>query len=146
MRYKNLSILSEEHFRRLTGVRNSTFEKIVEILKTEKQINRRYQGGRRASLSMEDSLLMTLEYLREYRTYFHIAKNYGVSESSAFKTIRFVEDTLIKHRDFALPGKKALVRNGMEYELVLIDATESPIERPQKNRNTITQVKRKDIR
>ena len=146
MRYKNLSILSEEHFRRLTGVRNSKFEKMVGILKTEKQINRRYQGGRRASLSMEDSLLMTLEYLREYRTYFHIAKNYGVSESSAFKTIRFVEDTLIKHPDFALPGKKALVKSGMEYELVLIDATESPIERPQKNRNTITQVKRKDIR
>lgn len=40
MRYKNLSILSEEHFRRLTGIRNSTFEKMVGILKTEKQINR----------------------------------------------------------------------------------------------------------
>lgn len=132
MRYENLSILSEEHFRRLTGVRNSTFRKMVGILKTEKQTNRKYRGGRRASLSMEDSLLMTLEYLREYRTYFHIAKNYGVSESSAFKTIRFVEDALIKHPDFALPGKKALVKNGMEYELVLIDATESPIERPQK--------------
>ena len=145
MRYKNLSILSEEHFRRLTGVRNSTFKKIVEILKTEKQTNRKYRGGRRASISMEDSLLMTLEYLREYRTYFHIAKNYGVSESSAFKTIRFIEDTLIKHPDFALPGKKALVRSGMAYELVLIDATESPIERPQKNRNSITQAKRKDI-
>jgi Helix-turn-helix of DDE superfamily endonuclease len=145
MRYDNLSILSEEHFRRLTGVRNSTFEKMVGILKTEKQTNRKYQGGRRASLSMEDSLLMTLEYLREYRTYFHIAKNYGVSESSAFKTIRFIEDTLIKHPDFALPGKKSLVKSGMEYELVLIDATESPIERPKKNRNTITQVKRKDI-
>ena len=145
MRYNNLSILSEEHFRRLTGVRNSTFEKMVGILKTGKQTNRKYQGGRRASLSMEDSLLMTLEYLREYRTYFHIAKNYGVSESSVFKTIRFIEDTLIKHPDFALPGKKSLVKSGMEYELVLIDATESPIERPQKNRNTITRVKRKDI-
>jgi len=120
MRYDNLSILSEEHFRRLTGVRNSTFKKTVGILKTEKQTNRKYQGGRRASLSMEDSLLMTLEYLREYRTYFHIAKNYGVSESSAFKTIRFIEDTLIKHPDFALPGKKSLVKSGMDYELVLM--------------------------
>jgi len=50
MRYDNLSILSEEHFRRLTGVRNSTFKKMVGILKTEKQTNRKYQGGRRASL------------------------------------------------------------------------------------------------
>lgn len=146
MRYENLGSLSAEHFRRLSGVRNSTFKKMVGILKAEKQTNRRYRGGRRANLSIEDSLLMTLEYLREYRTYFHIAKNYGVSESSAFKTIRFVEDTLIKHPDFALPGKKALVKSDMGYELVLIDATESPIERPQKNKNAITQVKRKDIR
>ena len=145
MRYENLRVLSEEHFRRLTGIKNSTFEKMVGILKAEKQANRKYQGGRRASLSMEDSLLMTLEYLREYRTYFHISKSYGVSESSAFKTIRFVEDTLIKHPDFALPGKKALVKSDMEYELVLVDATESPIERPKKSRNTTTQVRRKDI-
>ena len=145
MRYENLRVLSEEHFRRLTGIKNSTFEKMVGILKAEKQANRKYQWGRRASLSMEDSLLMTLEYLREYRTYFHISKSYGVSESSAFKTIRFVEDTLIKHPDFALPGKKALVKSDMEYELVLVDATESPIERPKKSRNTTTRVRRKDI-
>jgi CYTH domain-containing protein len=47
-----------------------------------------------------------------------------VSESSAYLTIKWVEGTLIKHPDFALPGKKALLKHDMEYEVVLIDATE----------------------
>jgi hypothetical protein len=86
---------------------------------------------------------MTLEYLREYRTYFHISQSYGVSESSAFKTVRWVENTLIKHPDFALPGRKALLKSDIEYDVILVDATESPIERPKKNKSIFTQVKRK---
>ena len=88
---------------------------------------------------------MSLEYIREYRTYFHIGQSYGISESSAYKAVKWIEDTLIKHPDFALPGKKALVKSDMEYEVVLIDATESPIERPKKSKNIIIQGKRKDI-
>ena len=37
-----------------------------------------------------------LEYLREYSTYFHISRNYGISESTCYRNIRWVEDTLIK--------------------------------------------------
>ena len=40
---------------------------------------------------------MTLEYTREYRTYFHVASSYGVSESSCYKGIKWIEDVLIKH-------------------------------------------------
>jgi hypothetical protein len=43
-----------------------------------------------------------------------------------------VEDTLVKDGTFSLPGRKALLKSDMEYEVVLIDATESPIERPKK--------------
>ncbi|SPR14136.1 IS5 family transposase ISOt6 [Orientia tsutsugamushi] len=39
---------------------------------------------------------MVLEYLREYRTYFHIGQNYGISESLAYKAVKWV-DTLVKH-------------------------------------------------
>ena len=77
-------------------------------------------------------LLMTLEYIREYRTYFHISQSYSVSESNAYKTVKWVEDTLIKHPDFALPGRKALLKSDMEYEIILVDASETPIERPKK--------------
>ena len=77
-------------------------------------------------------LLMTLEYIREYRTYFHISQSYSVSERNAYKTVKWVEDRLIKHPDFALPGRKALLKSDMEYEVVLVDASETPIERPKK--------------
>jgi hypothetical protein len=50
-----------------------------------------------------------------------------------YRTIRWVEDTLIKEGTFSLPGRKALLKSEVEYEVILIDATESPIERPQKN-------------
>ena len=83
-------------------------------------------------MSIENQLLMALEYIREYRTYFHVASSYGISESSCYRNIKWIEDTLIKHPDFALPGKKALLKSDMEYEVILIDATETPIERPKK--------------
>ena len=142
MRYKALKEFKDEEFRRLTGVKLPTFSKMVDILR-QADIQKKSQGGRKNKLSIEDQLLKTLEYLREYRTYFHISQSYGISESSAYKAVKWVEDTLIKHPDFALPGRKALLKNDMEYEVVLIDATESPIERPKKNKSTITQERRK---
>jgi len=99
----------------------------------EKARNSRYRkAGRKGGLSIEDKLLMALEYLREYRTYFHLGKSYGLSESACYRSCRWVEDTLIKRGEFALPGKKVLLKSGMEYEVILIDASESPIERPKK--------------
>ena len=77
-------------------------------------------------------LRMTLEYLREYRTFFHISKNYGISESNCYYVIRFVEDVLIKSGKFSLPGKKSLVKSDATHEVVIIDASESPIDRPKK--------------
>ena len=112
--------MSEEQFRRLTGVKKATFKKMLGILREADEM-KKAKGGRKSKLSVEDRLLMALEYIREYRTYFHIATNYGVSESVAFKIMRWIEDTLIKHSDFALPGRKALLKTDMEYDVVLVD-------------------------
>ena len=90
---------------------------------------------------MEDQLLMTLEYWREYRTYFHIGQSWGVNESTAYRIIRKIEDTLVKSRAFTLPGKKKLASSNYQLEVVVVDVTESPIERPKKNRKTSTVVK-----
>lgn len=145
MKYPQIQGLEDEKFRRLTGVKRSTFEKMLSILK-EADIKKKSRGGRKNKLCIEDQLLMALEYIREYRTYFHTSQSYGVSESSAYKTIKWIEDTLIKHPDFSLPGRKALLKSDLEYELVLIDATESPIERPKKDKGDFIQGKRRDIR
>ena len=144
MKYDQIKHLSDEHFRRLTSVKHITFMRMQEILK-EADLKKKAKGGRKNTLNLEDQLLLSLEYIREYRTYFHIATGYGVSESSAYKTVRWIEDTLIKHPNFSLPGRKALVKNDVEYEIVLIDATETPIERPKKNKNISIQERRKNI-
>lgn len=131
MKYDQIEEFSDEQFRRLTGVKRSTFKKMIEILREADQ-KKKLRGGRKSRLSIEDQLLMALEYIREYRTYFHIATSYGVSESVAYKIVRWVEDTLIKDPVFALPGRKALLKSDMQYEVLLIDVSETPIERPKK--------------
>ncbi|KJV55822.1 IS5 family transposase ISOt6 [Orientia tsutsugamushi] len=144
MKLDYIKELKDEKFRRLTGVRKRTFSKMVDILRKADGL-KKSKGGRKNKLNLEEQLLMVLEYLREYRTYFHIGQNYGISESSAYKAVKWVEDTLVKHPNFALPGRKAIMKSDMNYEVVLIDATETPIERPKKNKNSIIQERRKGI-
>lgn len=144
MKFDNIKNKSNEVFRRLTGVKKNTFFRMIEIL-SDAYDKKHKSGGRPHSLPIEERLLMTLEYIREYRTYGHISASYGVSERCVFDTIRWVEDTLIKEKDFALPGKKALLKSDHTFEVVLIDASESPIERPKKNKENSILEKRSDI-
>lgn len=144
MRYDKLQRYGDEEFRRLTGIKRQTFIKIVQILQAA-EISKKIQGGKPNILTMEDRLLMALEYMREYRTYFHVAASYGISESSCYRNIRWIEDVLVKHPDFRLPGRKELLRSDVSYEVVLVDATETPIERPKKDRSAFTQARKKDI-
>jgi len=130
-KYEELKQLSRQQFRRLTGVKRETFDEMVRLL-VAAQSDRYRKAGRKSSLSIEDRLLMALEYLREYRTYFHLGRSYKLSESACYRSCRWVEDILIKSGRFALPGKKALLKSDVEYELILIDASETPIERPKK--------------
>jgi hypothetical protein len=141
-KYEHLCKSSETVFRRVTGLKRETFIKIIEILESDYR-QRMLKGGRPKKLSIPDMLLATLEYLREYRTYLHIGKSYGISESAAYNTIRWVEDTLVRHPDFYLPGRKALKQSEKSYEVILVDVTETPIEPPKKNNAFITLEKRR---
>ena len=97
-KYEQLKELPEKQFRRLTGVQRGTFEKMVVIL-LDAQQKRYRRAGRKGSLGLEDKLLMALEYLREYRTYFHLGRSYGLSESACYRACRWVEDVLTQvHR------------------------------------------------
>jgi hypothetical protein len=53
-----------------------------------------------------------------------------------------MEEILIQDKRFHLPGKKVLQENN--WEVILVDVTESPVERPKKNSEGITQAKRND--
>ena len=140
MRYDKIKELKGEKFRRLTGVKKKTYEKMLEILKKADK-DKRAHGGRPNKLSIEDMTLMTLEYWRENRTYFHTGQSYGISESSAYKNIRWVEDTLIKSKAFSLPGKKEL-KKVSNYELILIERPKKQNKRWKKNKKPEKQTKK----
>jgi len=128
MRYKEIKDRTDKDFKRLTGVEHQTFRQMVEVLESELP-----NFGRPPKLSRADQLLLTLMYWREYRTQFHIAQAYDISESAVCRTIQKIENALINSGQFRLPGKKALQPSDMVIEIVVVDATEQPIERPKKN-------------
>jgi len=137
MRYKTIQHLKDTDFKRLTGVQRETFEMMLKVV--EKGLR---DFGRPTKLSRADQLLMTLMYWREYRTEFHIAQSYGLSESTVCRTIQKVENALVRSGKFRLPGRKALQSSDTVFEVVLVDVSEQPIERPKKAKNGITVAKR----
>lgn len=127
MKYGTVQKLSDEEFKRATGIQRSTFPKMVEVVE---QGLRKF--GRPPRLSRADQGLMTLMDWRAYRTAFHIGLAYGVSESAVCRTIRKIEAVLIRSKQCHLPGKKKRQSGETILEIGLIDATEQPIERPKK--------------
>ncbi len=137
MNYTTIEHLKDSDFKRLTGVQRKTFEQMLAVI--ERGLP---DFGRPPKVSRADQLLMTLMYWREYRTEFHIAQSYGVSEATVCRTIRKVEEALVRSKKFRLPGKKALQASETLFEVVLVDVSEQPVERPKKAKNGITVAKR----
>jgi hypothetical protein len=140
MRYETIDHLKDTDFKRLTGVQRETFEEMLQVVEKGRR-----NFGRPPKLSRADQLLMTLMYWREYRTEFHIAQSYGVSEATVCRTIRKVEDVLVRSKKFRLPGKKAFQPSDTVFEVILVDVSEQPVERPKKVRNSMTAAKRDAI-
>ena len=67
--------------------------------------------------------------------------DYDISEGQASKLVRDVESVLIKSGKFSLPSKRALYQADNEIEFVIIDATESPINRPKKTKRPLLREK-----
>ena len=140
MRYETIEQLKDTDFKRLTGVQRETFGLMLQVV--EKGLR---EFGRPTKLSRADQLLMTLMYWREYRTEFHIAQSYGISEATVCRTIQKVENALVRSGKFRLPGKKTLQASDTVFEVILVDVSEQPIERPKKAQNGITAAKRSII-
>ena len=134
MTYEQVKTLKPTEFKRLCGVYPDTFKDMVTVLKAEKVWQKK--TGRPSKLSTEDQLLITLEYWREYRTYFHRGNSWGVNESTAYRIVRKVENILIKSGLFNLPGKKALLESNSEIEVIVVDVSEHEIERPKKKQKS----------
>jgi len=114
---------------------------MVDVLKTAYAAKHK-RRGRHAKLSLEDQLFLTLKYNRQYLTQKELSYEFEIGEATTHDTIVWVENTLVKSGKFSLPGKKALYGDDTEIGVVLVDVTESPVERPKKTRKDTIVVKR----
>lgn len=135
--------LKEKEYQKIFGVKKAIFHEMLEILEAQ-YANDHKRGGHPSKLSILDKLVIMLGYYHDYRTMENIAFDYGVSKSTVYESIRWVENALINSRKFSLPSKRSLNSN-LDIDVVLVDATECEIERPQKNKSSITPARRKDI-
>jgi len=126
--------ISNTEFKRLFGIKRQTFAHMLAILQDAFEKQHRRGGKPPTKLRVEDKLLLALQYWREYRTMEHLAFDYNTVKSYVHKSIEWVENTLIRSGAFRLPGKKVLLADGQTSKTLAVDVTESPIERPKKNR------------
>jgi len=148
MYWEKIKNHSGENFKRLTGVELKTFKMMAKEVGRHDSKMAQKKGSNRSrpfKLSIEDQILMMLMYYREYRTQFHIGETYDLHESNVGRNIRRIENILKKCKKLSLPGKEKLSGTNHQFEVILVDATESPIERPKKNNIYITRGKRRNI-
>ena len=62
-KYATLSKLSNNKFRRYTGLRRNNFE-IIKLIIEQYESDHKIKSGRPSSLCIEDQILMLLEYYR----------------------------------------------------------------------------------
>lgn len=136
MVYSELHPLLDREFKRLCGVNRQTFSEMVEVL--QPHLNRQGRRGGQPKLSVEDQLLVALEYWREYRSQFHIGVSWGLHETTVGRIVGKVEDFLVKCGKFRLLSQRQLYQPGWEWKVMVVDVGEIEIERPKKTRNATT--------
>ena len=142
-RWEHVQALPAHQFRRLTGVKPATFTLMVEVIQAA-EANKK-KSGKPHKLSSQDRVLLALEYLRDYPTYLRLSVNWGVHESTAKRIQNRVENMLMKDTRFHVLGKKALLEQP-DLEVVVVDASERPVEKPKKSNGSSTAVRRNSTR
>ncbi len=129
MFYNDIRDKASLDFKRLTGVEHETF---VAMLKVAQRASGKF--GRPPKLSDADQLLLALMYRREYRTQYHIATTYGISEPTCSRIIRRIEAILTGSRQFTVPKRLPSKPSQFAFEavIVIVDVTEVAAQRPKK--------------
>lgn len=118
-------------FLRTTGVSYATFviilEKVEECVEQFKEQNPLHRRGRKGSLSLSQTLLLTLMYLRQYHTFLSLGQAFSVSESYAHKRYCYMRGVLVQVLD--MPAGLLAPAGPLK---VAVDVSEQPVERPLK--------------
>lgn len=129
-------------FNRLFGISVRQFEEILKKAEPQWQkqvINCYKQPGRDYKLELGDMLLLLLLYYRSYITQMFVGYLFGIDDSRVCRIIQTLEPILAG--ELTLTKTKHLSQ--AEVETLIIDATEQPIDRPQKNQKRYYSGKKK---
>jgi hypothetical protein len=129
--YQSL-VKDEKAFARISGLKRALFEdlyvRVWERAEERKREHPMRMRGRKTEMSLENKLLLMLIYYREYHTCLSLSKTFGISEAYASKLIHRMGRLVAE----ALPlGGKGTTHHA-DIKTVLVDASEQPIERPQR--------------
>jgi len=131
-------------YKEIFGVEKYVFDRLLRLLEVADTFQRKSNAGRKSQLSVLDKLVITLLYWREYRTYRHIAFDYGVSKSTIGEAIIWVENTIIASGLCNLKSSRELRDNSSRIKIAIVDVTEQEIERPKKGRKIGTPARKSD--
>jgi hypothetical protein len=152
----NLVIRDNRQMRAVTGLSFEQFDRLLEAFKAtyeqmrqeayEKalesgQRSRRLGGGRKGALpTLRDKLFFVLCYYKSYPTFDMLGAQFNLSRSKANENLHrlsaILRQTLadlevLPHREFATPEEMARALEAVE--VLLIDGTERPHQRPQED-------------
>jgi hypothetical protein len=127
-------------FRMFTGLSAGEFDKLVADLEpvwlarkanraARRRRHRKPGAGRKAKLVFTDRLLLTLLYYRAYVTQEFVGFLFGVDKGTVSREVQ--ELGLCMAGVFRIPEKKVRIAPD-DLEAVFVDATEQPVNRPQR--------------
>lgn len=130
--FAKLSALPDKKFIRTVGICKEAFLslhiKVTDFSEAEKNANPLKKRGKKPSLPLEDRLLLTLYYQRQYPTFEVLGNVFGICESYCQKIYTRYVRILAKVQ--TLPSKKEQFENSSA--IMAIDVSEQPVERPVK--------------
>jgi hypothetical protein len=142
MKWINIKDKNGSDFKRLVGIERETFDEMV--IAVNKYIKKNCfdpNGCRPCKISIEEQVLITMIYWKEYNSMAYLGAIYGVHEATICRKIHKIENILSEHKKFKLPDKNKITKASIKGDVVIVDATEIRIERPKKNSKIFTQAK-----
>jgi len=131
-------------YKEIFGVEKHVFDRLLRLLELADTYQRKNKAGRKGRLSVLDKLVITLMYWREYRTYRHIAFDYGVGKTQIGDAVVWVENTIIGSGLCNLRSARELRENTSKIKIAIVDVTEQEIERPKKGQKNWYSGKKND--
>ena len=129
---ERISKMRINKYKEIFGVEKYVFDRLLRLLELADTYQRKNNAGRKGRLCVLDKLVITLMYWREYRTYRHIAFDYGVGKTQIGDAVLWVENTIIASGLCNLKSARELRENTTKIKIAIVDVTEQEIERPKK--------------